>query len=67
MSAIFIEDPNADAALKEATAIVQSEEFTEEQWNRLKEINESVTDDRVGSMLEAFMAATPFSASWLTF
>ena len=45
--------------LEQAIAIVQSKEFTGENYQALLQLSEQSKDGRIGSMIEAFLAASP--------
>jgi hypothetical protein len=50
---------NTTPELEQAIAIVQSEQFTRENYQTLVKLSEQSQDQRVGDMVEAFIAAAP--------
>ena len=50
---------NSTPELEQAIAIVQSEQFTRENYQTLVQLAEATKDTRVGAMIEAFIAAAP--------
>ena len=45
--------------LEQAIAIVQSEQFTRENYQTLLQLSEQSGDSRIGDIIEAFIAAAP--------
>jgi hypothetical protein len=45
--------------LKQAIALVQSKQFTRENYQTLLRLADETEDDRIGDMVEAFIAAAP--------
>lgn len=50
---------NATPELKQAIALVQSEQFTRENYQALVTLAEQTEDRRIGDMIEGFIAAAP--------
>lgn len=50
---------NSTPELEQAIAIVQSNEFTLENYQALLQLADSTGDSRIGDMIEAFIADSP--------
>jgi hypothetical protein len=50
---------NSTPELDQAIAIVQSEQFTRENYQALVQLSDQTEDRRIGDMIEAFIAAAP--------